>query len=308
MFSFQILEVGIGLALVYFILSLICQSINEWFASRLGMRAKSLEKAIRKLFNDPKKTEQFYSHSLITSLMDGERRPSYIPAKTFSRVLLDMITPSSAAEGITGIRGMKGAISQLSESEIKGALLCFFNATQENLAQVRKDIEDWYDSAMERVSGWYKRKIQWIILSISLGISGLLNADSFTIVNTLWRDDVLRASIVASAQKSVENPPSFDQDTSPRSIDELYTDLQKLNLPIGWVGRDNPRALKDDPRAVPDDFRSWVYKVIGIVVTALAASQGAGFWFDLMKKFVDLRGVGKKPEEEEVRKDKKPNS
>lgn len=308
MFSFQILEVGIGLALVYFILSLICQSINEWFASRLGMRAKSLEKAIRKLFNDPKKTEQFYSHSLITSLMDGERRPSYIPAKTFSRVLLDMITPSSAAEGITGIKGMKGAISQLSESEIKGALLCFFNATQENLAQVRKDIEDWYDSAMERVSGWYKRKIQWIILGISLGISGLLNADSFTIVNTLWRDDVLRASIVASAQKSVENPPSFDQDTSPRSIDELYTDLQKLNLPIGWVGRDNPRALKDDPRAVPDDFRSWVYKVIGIVVTALAASQGAGFWFDLMKKFVDLRGVGKKPEEEEVRKDKKPNS
>lgn len=308
MFSFQILEVGIGLALVYFILSLICQSINEWFASRLGMRAKSLEKAIRKLFNDPKKTEQFYSHSLITSLMDGERRPSYIPAKTFSRVLLDMITPSSAAEGITGIRGMKGAISQLSESEIKGALLCFFNATQENLAQVRKDIEDWYDSAMERVSGWYKRKIQWIILGISLGISGLLNADSFTIVNTLWRDDVLRASIVASAQKSVENPPSFDQDTSPRSIDELYADLQKLNLPIGWVGRDNPRALKDDPRAVPDDFRSWVYKVIGIVVTALAASQGAGFWFDLMKKFVDLRGVGKKPEEEEVRKDKKPNS
>lgn len=308
MFSFQILEVGIGLALVYFILSLICQSINEWFASRLGMRAKSLEKAIRKLFNDPKKAEQFYSHSLITSLMDGERRPSYIPAKTFSRVLLDMITPSSAAEGITGIRGMKGAISQLSESEIKGALLCFFNATQENLAQVRKDIEDWYDSAMERVSGWYKRKIQWIILGISLGISGLLNADSFTIVNTLWRDDVLRASIVASAQKSVENPPSFDQDTSPRSIDELYTDLQKLNLPIGWVGRDNPRALKDDPRAVPDDFRSWVYKVIGIVVTALAASQGAGFWFDLMKKFVDLRGVGKKPEEEEVKKDRKPNS
>lgn len=308
MFSFQILEVGIGLALVYFILSLICQSINEWFASRLGMRAKSLEKAISKLFNDPKKTEQFYSHSLITSLMDGERRPSYIPAQTFSRVLLDMITPSSAAEGITGVRGMKGAISQLSESEIKGALLCFFNATQENLAHVRKDIEDWYDSAMERVSGWYKRKIQWIILGISLGISGLLNADSFTIVNTLWRDDVLRASIVASAQKSVENPPSFDQDTSPRSIDELYTDLQKLNLPIGWVGRDNPRALKDDPRAVPDDFRSWVYKVIGIVVTALAASQGAGFWFDLMKKFVDLRGVGKKPEEEEVRKDKKPNS
>ncbi|CAG1770283.1 hypothetical protein BAC3_00930 [uncultured bacterium] len=307
MFGFQILEVGIGLALVYFILSLICQSVNEWFASRLGMRAKSLEKAIKKFFNDPKKVKKFYDHPLIASLMDGKKLPSYIPSKTFSRVLLDMIAPSPAAEGTKAIEGVKDAISQLPESEIRGALLCFVNTAQENLANVRKDIEDWYDSAMERVTGWYKRKIQWIILGISLGISGLLNADSFTIVNTLWRDDVLRASIVASAEVSAKNPSPSDQTVSSKSIEELYADLQKLNLPIGWVKRDNSKALKDDPRAVPDDIRSWVYKVIGIIITALAASQGAGFWFDLMKKFVDLRGVGKKPEEEDKKKDKKPN-
>jgi hypothetical protein len=219
--------------------------------------------------------------------------------------LLDVIAPSSAAEGTKAFGGVKDTISKLPESEIKSALLCFSSTAQENLENVRKDIEDWFDSAMGRVSGWYKRKIQWIILGISLGISGILNADSFTIVNTLWRDDALRASIIASAQVSVKNPSPSDQNASSKSIEELYADLQKLNLPIGWIKRDNLKVLKDDPRAVPDDIRSWVYKVIGIIVTALAASQGAGFWFDMLKKFVDLRGVGKKPEEEKEKKDKK---
>lgn len=283
-----------------FFLSLICQAVNEWIASRLGMRAKSLENAIKKLFNDPGKegkAKEFYEHPLIKSLMDDKKPPSYIPAKTFSRVLLDMITSTPAAAGARTFNGARVVISHLKESEIKGTLLCFFNTAQEDLAHVRKDIEDWYDSAMERVSGWYKRKIQWIILGISLGISWLFNADSFTIVNTLWRDNALRASVVASVEARVRNASPSGQNTSSQSIDEIYAELQKLNLPIGWVMRDNPKALQDDPRAVPDDIRGWVYKVLGIIVTALAATQGAGFWFDIMKRFVDIRGEGKKPEE-----------
>lgn len=41
-----------------------------------------------------------------------------------------------------------------------------------------------------------------------------------------------------------------------------------------------------------DDFH-WV----GLIITALALSLGAPFWFDLLKKLVAIRGVGVKPEE-----------
>ena len=42
-------------------------------------------------------------------------------------------------------------------------------------------------------------------------------------------------------------------------------------------------------------------RLIGYLLTALAISFGAPFWFDLLNKLVQLRGAGKKPEEPEVK-------
>lgn len=303
MFGSEMLEVAICLALVYIILSLICSAVNEWIASRLGMRAKCLERAIKNLFNNPEKVKEFYKNPLIAGLSDGKNLPSYIPSGTFAHVLLDVIKPSDEVAGSKTFADLKDMISRLPECEIRSVLLNFSSTAQEKVENVRKDVENWFNSAMERASGWYKRKIQWIMLGISFVVCGFLNADSFTIANTLWRDDALRASIVASAQQTIKTPPSSDPNVPPKNIEELRAEIQKLNLPIGWVKRDDPNALKGDPRAIPKDIRDWAYKIFGILFTALAASQGAPFWFDLLNKFVDLRGVGKKPKNEKEKKD-----
>ncbi|MBC7826569.1 MAG: hypothetical protein H7122_02395 [Chitinophagaceae bacterium] len=42
------------------------------------------------------------------------------------------------------------------------------------------------------------------------------------------------------------------------------------------------------------------YNLIGLLVTALALSLGAPFWFDLLNKLVSIRGVGVKPEEKKT--------
>jgi hypothetical protein len=49
----------------------------------------------------------------------------------------------------------------------------------------------------------------------------------------------------------------------------------------------------DDPRRFPDNFWAWVLKVIGIAITALAISQGAPFWFDLLNKIIVIRSTVK---------------
>jgi hypothetical protein len=36
-------------------------------------------------------------------------------------------------------------------------------------------------------------------------------------------------------------------------------------------------------------------QIFGFVITALAISMGAPFWFDLLKKMMQLRGDGAKP-------------
>ena len=40
----------------------------------------------------------------------------------------------------------------------------------------------------------------------------------------------------------------------------------------------------------------WLVKILGWLVTGLAISLGAPFWFDLLNRLVDLRGAGKRPE------------
>ena len=38
-------------------------------------------------------------------------------------------------------------------------------------------------------------------------------------------------------------------------------------------------------------------KLLGIILSAGAAAQGAPFWFDILKKLVNIRGSGSNPDE-----------
>ncbi len=57
-------------------------------------------------------------------------------------------------------------------------------------------------------------------------------------------------------------------------------------MPIGWP----------DPGMPTADFGWWLKKVIGILITGFAVSQGAPFWFDMLNRITNLRGVGAPPE------------
>ncbi|MEO6924895.1 MAG: hypothetical protein ABI142_13800, partial [Bryocella sp.] len=76
------LEVAIGMAFIYLLLSLFCTAINETIAGVLGSRAKNLERGIQCLFTGGMKTKAddnssgsgltlakaIYEHGLMQSL------------------------------------------------------------------------------------------------------------------------------------------------------------------------------------------------------------------------------------------------
>ena len=104
--SSGIVEVAIGLAFVYLLLSLLCSVVNEWIAGILGSRAYNLEKGINSLFTDGKLRNNIsiaaaiYDHGLIQSLYTAShwdkflslfRRkpgPSYIAPQLFASTWL----------------------------------------------------------------------------------------------------------------------------------------------------------------------------------------------------------------------------
>ena len=57
MLGMDILEVGIGLSLVFVLVSLMCTAVREGIESMTKMRARDLERGVRELLHDPDGTK-----------------------------------------------------------------------------------------------------------------------------------------------------------------------------------------------------------------------------------------------------------
>ncbi len=163
MFGSEILEVAVGLIFIYWLLSLICSTVNEGISAVLSTRAKDLEKAIRALLNDPRgegAAKAFYEHSLIKVLKKGNRKPSYIPPRTFGLVLNDILGLGRAATDGAALRGM---VDKMSNEDLKKSLRVLVDEAGSELGKLQKGVETWFNDMMDRVSGWYKCQWAWKI-------------------------------------------------------------------------------------------------------------------------------------------------
>ena len=196
---------------------------------------------------------------------------------------------------------------------------------EQAVAGMRVNLETWFNDAMDRLSGAYKRRAQLIALIIGFIVALILNVDTIRVATSLWREPTLRQAIVAEAQNYTQTDTSqASTATSPLdNIPALETQLQALNIPFGWtidsfdtagrkcsllpIRKDQVWGMpsRDDQglpvcekiKDLPVDLHSWFIKILGLLITGLAAAQGAPFWFDILKKLVNVRGTGTKPDE-----------
>ena len=317
MLDLQMLDVVIGTAFVYLLLSLICSAICEMIEARLKYRARDLERGIRELLKDEKGewAKKIYDHPLVYGLFKGEYDrdkidkqkghyrtksdlPSYIPPRNFALALIDVVSPSTAGNGPTSsLKPLRDAIDGL-PPYLKQALRPLVNAAGDDINKARENIEAWYNSAMERVAGWYKRHTQWILLGLGIVVTVAANADTLAIVDSLSRDSVLRAAVVAQAQADVKrSAPSME------NLGKELLSARQLGLPIGWS-----HVKFKQPDFTLGDYCGLVFsRIVGWIITAFAVSLGAPFWFDILNMFMVARSTIKgKPEGNESRKQKKP--
>jgi hypothetical protein len=260
-------------------------------------------------------TEEFYRHPLIESLRKGASEPSYISSGTFARTVIDILRERATAAGIqlTGNEDLAQTFTKLT-SQADQALKQAEAAkavTPELAAQIRsvldgtaltrvietlaidtaKEVDDiqrrlsaWFDEGMERVSGWYKRYLQYIGFSIGLVVAVIFNADAINMASVISREPVMRAALTQSATAAARDCTSPE---NCKAID-LVKSLQNKDrsLPLGWHDEYTPKM----------EFWPIVAWLLGLLLTALATTLGAPFWFDLLKKLVNIRTSGLVPE------------
>ncbi len=168
--------------------------------------------------------------------------------------------------------------------------------TEEDLNQLRLEVQHWFDSSMDRASGVYKRNAKGIAILIGILLAWAANADSFHIIARLAKNPSLRTVITQRAGAATASSNIKDL----RDVNEA---LDGVPVPIGR-SQNNLNQQEEEAEEWKINMGrgdkwsfSWLAKPLGWVMTGIAISMGAPFWFDLLGKVVNVRNVGGKPSE-----------
>jgi hypothetical protein len=283
MFGSTILEVGIGLVLVFMLMSLITTAITEMIAARLASRAKTLQAALTRMLTDPLR-KALLAHPLIQGMTVANKDPTTIPVELFARAFTDLLhnDPSQfAREELKALaRSLLPATSTLET---------LAGASAETVQQIESRVQNWFNASMQTWTYRYQRAAQQRAAWVAFVLAITFNVDTFDIAKTLFASPEARKAVVSTAQQVSQTPTSSG--LSPVQAFHQYKDtLFTLELPVGWqtVGSEKPlldwrwpevwAVLSQVPRHLP-----------GWILTALATAPGSVFWFNLLRQLLSWR-------------------
>jgi hypothetical protein len=247
-------------------------------------------------------------------LRDLERKPSYVSAENFAIAFLETkkVKEEDAAPPSVPETAKQHKLPVFLEKQLNALGV---GKAQEIANKDIKKVEAWFDDSMERVSGWYKRRSQWVTLVIAIAVAVGLNANTVRIAERLEQEPAIRQAVATAAEKAIKKetpapetaaqkqarekeegegkkPPAavVEIQKGGEHLSEASKELAALNLPIFWS---KANALHSMP---------WWKDALGWLITVIAISLGAPFWFDTLNRLANLRLAGKSPEEKEKAK------
>ena len=206
-----------------------------------------------------------------------------------------------ASKAPDALSNIQAGVNALPNGHSKESMLVLIDKTRREVLTAelqveafQKNIEGWFNNSMDRVGGWYKRWTQKVLFVLAFAVVFATNADTLMLVQHLTSDAAARAALVNAAQEAT-NLPAPDGGSTDARVNVVLDRARELNLPLGWT------LAVNDPRHIPLEFGTWYFsgwlffKIFGLFVSAFAVSLGAPFWFDLLSKFVNIRGAGTPP-------------
>jgi hypothetical protein len=192
----------------------------------------------------------------------------------------------------------KATVSHWPESPLKTKLLAVLHRVGLDQDAVRAELITWFDDAMARFSGGYKRRVQLFLAGYAVVLTLVFNVDTIAVTQSFWHGPTVRAAAVAAADSvlanggvippaescagSVSNTAQSDICSAAAAAKAGIDDAKSLQIPLGW-------------QDTPDDAQGWLVKLLGWLITVFGLSFGAPFWFDVLGKVVNMRSSGPKP-------------
>ena len=274
MFGIEALNIVIGMIFIYLLFSLFVSIINEIIGNLFNARGNKLfesikeligEDGIQEIMKDPRIRVLTRKATALTSVkaeienLKNTRWPDHIPESTFADI-----------------------IANLDNTKIGGAI----GGLKDEVKNSAEKMQEIYETALAQTRHTYIRYARKLTLLVSIIVVLLFNVDSISIFKDLASNPEQAAVIAEMA----ENYIAANDTSSSADIQKYVTDLkqelaelhrsqfEELNstLGFGWTSKQFWKEIK------------W-HSIPGWIITVLALSLGAPFWFDLLKKVVNIK-------------------
>ncbi|HTE25565.1 hypothetical protein [Flavitalea sp.] len=314
MFNNVVLDVFMGLIFIYLLYSLLASIVQEFIAGRLNLRARMLQKAIRRMLEDHASptgnafqrstfynyffelvenirrffkpfrdnelfARKFYNQPGIKYLGEDKAfsKPAYLRPQNFSFTIIRLLRgPDYDGSTQNEAELIKNTLDKNTLNITAETLYQFrslFADARQDVSEFRNRLDEWFDETMQRTNGWYKQQTQTILLFIGFFIAVIFNVDTVAITKILSKDKKVREQIVQLA---------FNNKINPDSVYLMLAEDASSTQHLFGLEHSNSRIYQANP----------ALKTGGWIITALAISLGAPFWFDLLNKVTQVRSSG----------------
>jgi len=286
-----ILEVAVGLIVVYYILGSVVSMVTQWINEVLESRGKALEQYLVKLVGDH--PEKKYLNELVNlpqlqalrpiryknllSIFSSATEPKKIekiPVATLVDAYFDLAGFTSKKE--MDLLQLAELVDKLPDSDGKKAFINWINQGVTRIDDLKSRTSAYFTGLIDQAAATFRARARSFVILLSIGVTVLFGTDSIQLAKALWTSAELRSIAAAQANAVVA------REGANADLSELVKDLSAFSMQIGWW-----QTQQFPQSAAWQDWAVFILlKVLGLGITAAAVSQGASFWYDLLKKIV----------------------
>lgn len=307
-----LVDVGTGLTVVYLGASLFVTVLNEYIAQLFNLRGRQLAKDLQKLVSSEKIRKKLAGMPAFGALFcDGSKTATSYVDPTLLAVQLGALVAAELPRR-TEVQGPATSAREddpPKDDPLNTQLWALWELSGHHRDVFVLHLGTWIEKSLTAMGEVYKKRMQMMSFGVGLLLAVILNLDTVRIADHLWKDKQSRGILAAIGVESARTIAQEQMQrctttraTTPQAAGavESVTDPEcdavyrlaavvanrtdtGLRLPIGWT-------------SMPSWADFSVVVCCGWILTALAVSLGASFWFDALKRLVNVRSGMKKPE------------
>lgn len=316
-----LLDIVIGLSLIYAFLSLLSSEITEFVITLLRWRARGLKRAIITLLGESLELSQdsnYFKDTIAGKLYSDSRMSQIIQyfdrrhasttrydasAQLFAEILLDVLQNSPIPPDLAGQQATsKITVAKLlliAESspefppQLRANLKRLIDRTllvepdpDQQMMQLKHQIARWFSQAMASAVTVYQYNLKASSFLVSLALAITVNADSLYMIRRISENTATRAIIVQNATRIAG---CWDNLNSIHCIEQISFLMESTTLPVGWHRVNRQKQFSRLSRG------NLLRAIGGWLLTAIAISMGSRFWFQILNRLIYLHRGNTEP-------------